>query len=518
MWIANAEHIRNLDRRATEEFGIPAKLLMERAGQAVFDIVRMLLSDGGRIAVFCGKGNNGGDGLVVARLAKEAGLGVCCVVAATEDQLSPANAEQLRTARMQGIDPIFAADARWSRKLECLTNMDLVVDALLGTGARCEVKGPILEAIQAINRSGVPVVSVDVPSGIACDTGEELGESIWALRTVTFGLPKPFLFEGLGLEHSGGWTVADIGYPGALLREETGARLLDSEWVSHVLPERLRASHKGENGSVVIVAGSRNMRGAATLAARGALFSGAGLVTVASIPEVCDAVATNIPEALLLPLPELDGAIGPEAANVLLEQSGRFRAAVFGPGMTHGSPVCDFLTQVWQHWDKPCVVDADALNCVGLGVELPHADCVLTPHPGEMSRLLHTSVAEIQSDRFRSVRMAIERYNHCVLLKGPYSLVGEPNQPTLVNVTGNQGMATGGMGDVLSGIIAALLGQELPAYCAASCGMFWHGAAADACAAEIGAIGYTAGQVAESLPGARCKIISLCAQKSFSAS
>jgi ADP-dependent NAD(P)H-hydrate dehydratase / NAD(P)H-hydrate epimerase len=518
MWIATAEHIRNIDRRASDEFGIPSKVLMERAGIAVFDAVKRILPDGGRIAVICGKGNNGGDGLVAARLAKETGFGVCCLIAAPEDQLSPEAAEQLRVAHMQGIDPVFPSDARWARKLECLACFDLIVDALLGTGARCEVKGSVKEAIQGINRSGVPVVSIDVPSGISCDTGEELGESVWALHTVTFGLPKPFLFEGTGLEHSGCWTVSEIGYPNVLLREPTEARVLDREWVANLLPERLKASHKGENGSVLIVAGSRNMRGAASLAAHAAVRSGAGLVTVAGTADVCAAVASNVPEALLMPLPEENGTIGAGAARFLLDQASRFHSAVFGPGLTHEPAILEFLGAVWREWTKPCVIDADALNAVGQGVRLPNAECVLTPHPGEMSRLLHTSTAEIQSDRFRSVRQAADRYNHCVLLKGPYSLVAEPGQPILVNQTGNPGMASGGMGDVLSGVIATLLGQDLATYYAASCGMYWHGAAADLCATEIGSIGYSASQVAAALPRARCGIISSCDKKSCSAS
>src|SRR5579859_303896 len=223
MWIASSEHSQIIDRRASEEFGISTKVLMERAGLAVFEAVQELLPDGGRITVCCGKGNNGGDGLVVARLAKAHKYQVEVLVACEEADLRADAAEQLHTARAQGIEPIFASDPRWVKKSECVGCRDLIVDALLGTGAKSEVRGVIKTAIQAINRSGVPVVAVDVPSGILCDTGEELGESVWATRTVSMGLPKPFLFEGIGLEHSGHWTVADIGYPCSLLKEPTEA-------------------------------------------------------------------------------------------------------------------------------------------------------------------------------------------------------------------------------------------------------------------------------------------------------
>ncbi len=516
MWISTAEHSSTIDRRASEEFGVPAKVLMERAGLAVFQAVKELLPNGGRITVFCGKGNNGSDGFVVARLALEDHFVVDCLVATEEDNLTPDAREQMVMARAQGVQPIFYSDARWQRKAESLGCRDLIVDALLGTGAKCEVKAGIKEAIQFINRSGVPVVSVDVPSGICCNTGEELGESVWALRTVTFGLPKRFLFEGIGIEHAGYWTVAEIGIPSVLLNEPTMARLIDSEWVANLLPERLRASNKGDNGSILIVAGSHAMRGAASLAAKAAVRGGAGLVTVAGISDVLNAVSANVPEAILLPLPERNGVISPDAAPIIIENQKRFDSALFGPGMTHEQPVLDFLSSVWQEWDRPCVIDADALNAVSKGVCLPDVECVLTPHPGEMSRLLHCSVAEIQADRFRTVIQAVDELDRCILLKGPYTIVAEPGQPMMVNCTGNPGLASAGMGDVLGGLIATLLAQDLPGYYAASCGMYWHGASADVCSTEIGPIGYSASDVADTLAKARCRIVSACHRKLFS--
>lgn len=511
MWIADREHGRQIDRRATEQYEIPVRVLMERAGLAVFEAIREIRPKGGRIGVVCGKGNNGGDGFVVARLAKENGYSVECLVAAHPGELTPEADEQMRVARAQGIEPMYFGDKRWETHAECLGSRDLLVDAVLGTGVRGEPQGPALEAIQAINRSGVPVVSVDIPSGIDCDTGEELGDSVWAMRTVTFGQPKPFLFQGVGLEHSGYWTVADIGIPSALLSEPTEARLIDDHWVCAFLPERLRGSHKGQNGAVLIVAGSRGMPGAASLAARSALRSGAGLVTVAGIESVCQAVASHVPEAILLPLPETPcGVISPEGATMLVERQSRFTGALFGPGLTHNDPVLKLLGSVWERWEVPSVIDADALNSVSRGVSLPPADCVLTPHPGEMSRMLERSIAEIQADRFLTVEAAVQRFRKAVLLKGPYSIVGEPEHPMIVNSTGNAGMASGGMGDVLSGTIVTLLSQEVPAYQAASSGMYWHGLAGDICAQEIGTIGYTATEVADALPKARATITERC--------
>jgi NAD(P)H-hydrate epimerase len=506
MWIATAEQSRTIDRRASEEFGLSSAVLMERAGIAVFETVKSLLPEGGRITVFCGRGNNGGDGFVVARLAKDAGYGVECLVAADEPDLRPDAANQMRIAHAQDVPIVFYSDARWLRRTECLGCRDLIVDGLLGTGAHNAVKGPIKEAIQAINRSGVPVVAIDIPSGIHADTGEELGESIWALRTVTIGLPKPFLFEGIGLEHAGYWTVEDIGFPNALLHAPTGARLIEGDWVASMLPERMRASHKGDNGSLLIVAGSAGMRGAAVLAARAALRAGIGLVTVASLPVVCDAVAAALPEALLLPIDELNR----RSAEQIFRFGRTFDAAVFGPGLTHEPHVLDFLDEIWRNWTVPCVVDADGLNAVVDGLALPPGDCVLTPHPGEMSRLLHLSTAEVQHDRFHSVNLATHQYEKTVLLKGPYTLIGENAQPTLVNTTGNPGQASGGMGDVLSGVIGTLLAQDVDAYHAAAFAAHWHGRAADDCAQEFGMIGYRASEVADALPKVRARMISAC--------
>ena len=513
MWIAPAEHVRRLDLRATQEFGIPANVLMERAGLAVFEAIREMLPEGGHIAVFCGKGNNGGDGFVAARIALQNGFGVDVLVACEEADLRPEARDQMQSARAAGVVPIFYNDPRWFARADCTGCRDLVIDALLGTGAKAQVEGSIKEAIQAINKSGVPVLAVDVPSGIHCDTGEELGESVWALRTVTFGLPRPFLFQGTGLEHSGYWSIAGIGYPSALMNEATSARLVESDWVAQLLPERLRASHKGENGSILIVAGSRSMTGAAVLAARAAIRSGAGLVTVASTAHVCDAVNSALPEALTMPLPEVDGVISPAAAEVLAEVQSRYHSALFGPGLTHRNPILEFLSELWKVWQAPCVIDADALNSVSQGVALPNTDCVLTPHPGEMSRLLHSSIAEIQADRFQTVIQAVEQYRRTILLKGPYSIIGDPDEPMMVNSTGNPGLASGGMGDILAGMTATLLAQDLPAYYAVSCAAYWHGLAADHCASEIGPIGYTATEVSNSLPMARVKIVESCVQR-----
>jgi NAD(P)H-hydrate epimerase len=510
MWIANAERTRTLEHRTECEYGIATSVLIERAGMAIFDALRQLMPDSGRVAVFCGKGHNGCDGLVAARIAHERGYRVEVIMGCEEAELVDLTRRQFEMCRAAGLQISFPNDGCWCRRLEQISQKDVIIDALLGIGAKREVHGSVKIAIQSINRSGVPVISVDVPSGICCDTGEELGESIWALRTITFGMAKPFLFQGIGLEHAGFWTVSEIGFPQPLLTEPTEARMLDSEWVASLLPERLKASHKGDNGHVLIVAGSKWMRGAATLAAKAAFAAGAGLVTVAGISAVCDAVAANIPEVLLLPLPEENGVVIEEAADEILRYQHKFTSALIGPGLSVEPSVHSFLGRLFKSLTIPAVIDADAITCVANGIALPATDCVLTPHPGEMSRLLHASIAEVQADRFRTVDHAVGEYKQCILLKGPYSIVGEAGQPKLVNSTGNPGQASAGMGDVLGGMIATLLAQDIPGYYAAGCGMFWHGAAADICAELIGPIGYKASDVAGALPQARARIVSSC--------
>lgn len=516
MWIATAEQSRAIDRRSTEEFRIPARVLMERAGLAVFEAIQKMLPERGCLAVFCGKGNNGGDAFVTARAALDRGYVVNCFVAANPGELTAEAEEQRQISEAQGVVTLFRNDPRWDRQIAKLGCHDLVVDGLLGTGAKGAVSGPIQEAIHAINHCGVPVIAVDMPSGIDADSGEELGESVWALKTVTFGLPKRGLFQGIGLEHAGFWEVADIGFPRSLLDEPTDVRLVCGEMVGRMLPERLRASHKGENGSLLIVAGSESMPGAASLAAMAAIRSGVGLVTVASIPSVCHSVASNVPEAITIPLAERYGTISPDAAPALLDLQHRFHATIFGPGLTHREAILNLLSEVWANWQLPSVIDADALNAVSQGVPLPATSCVMTPHPGELSRLMATTAAEVQSNRFQSVKQAVAAFGQVCLLKGPYTIVGVPDEPMVVNCTGNPGMASAGMGDVLSGVIGTLLAQELPPCAAAISAAYWHGRAGDVCADDIGPIGYSAGDVARALPKARAKITSSCDGSSFS--
>lgn len=507
MWIADAARCREIDRRSIQEFGIGSETLMERAGAAVYKAVREIMPRRFRLTVFCGKGNNGGDGFVVARRAIEDGQEARCLVAARASELSPDSATQLGKLRALDGSAVFYDDVGWFEACEQSANSDVIVDALLGTGASGEVVGPTRGCVELIGRLDLPVVSVDVPSGLDTDSGTVLGVAVAAHRTVTFGLPKPCFFQGAGVELAGKWRVADIGFPPELLQAPTDARLTEADWAAARLPRRRTASHKGDHGHTIVVAGSARMPGAAVLAAMGALRSGAGLVTVAGIESVCRNAAAHLPEVLLLPLPEASGVVAPDAAGVLLERSSAYDSAVFGPGLTCETPVLEFLGQLWPEWGVPSVVDADGLNAVAqAGIGLPRK-CVLTPHPGETARLLGLGAADVQAKRFETARQAAERFAATVLLKGAFSVAASPGLPLSVNPTGNPGMAAGGMGDVLAGVVGALLARGMEHHDAATLGMYWHGLAGDLCADEVGPAGFSARDLARRLPAAQAKML-----------
>ncbi|HMS54803.1 MAG TPA: NAD(P)H-hydrate epimerase [Fimbriimonadaceae bacterium] len=254
MWIACADRCREIDRRAAAEFGLTPAVLIERAGDSSARLVRELLPEGGKVVIFCGKGNNGADGLALARTI-QGEFTIEVLLVSEPNELSPDAAVQYEATSKSGVQVLTPCSPNHGHVLQTLGQFDLIVDALLGTGASGEVRGTVRGAILAINKSGVPVLSLDVPSGIETDTGHELGESIWALKTITFGLPKPCFFQGTGLEHAGYWEVDPIGFPNELLSEDTGIWLSQQEFVRQCLPERHRGGHKGAHGSVLIVAG-----------------------------------------------------------------------------------------------------------------------------------------------------------------------------------------------------------------------------------------------------------------------
>lgn len=506
-WIATSEQCREMDRQA-EALGISVESLMHEAGRAVAACALEKFSEARRIVVLCGKGNNGGDGLVAARLLAEHQRRVEVLIAAPRSELNSNAERELERLREPGIAPIASPDREWESRLNQLRSADLLIDALLGTGAKGAPAGEVAQAIEAANSSGRPILAVDVPSGIDADSGAAMGRAIAAARTVTFGLAKPFAFQGAGLLAAGEVEVATIGFPEALLETPRQARTLELEDARARHIGRPRDAHKGSEGHVVILAGHDRMPGAAVLAARGALRAGAGLVTVTSTETVIGHAASLLPEAIHVPLPDEAGVLGISASDAVLNALSNADALVVGPGLGTWPETSELLAKVMQAVKAPAVIDADALNLIALGLDLPAGPAILTPHPGEAGRLLKTDSAQVQADRFASARRLAENSKKTVVLKGACSLVAEPVAPLWVNTTGNPGMASPGMGDVLAGLLGALLAKGLSPGDAAALGVYWHGLAGDRCAANMGLAGYLASEVADALPQARATIAS----------
>lgn len=504
MRVVTAAQIAELDRRAVEEHGIPAARLMDAAGRRTAQAAGMVLQGrgGGRVLVLAGKGNNGGDGLVAARYLRTAGFDVTAVLAVPDKEFSGEARRALTAAAEAGvaIQPGVGA-----RSAALVVGADLIVDALFGTGFRGPARGDPAALIEAANRSARPILAVDVPSGLEADTGRWEGPCIRATATVTMGLPKIGLLVYPGAEMAGTICVADIGYPVDLRDDPSvNTHLVTSEMVRALLPLRRPDTHKGTYGRLLIVAGSVGFTGAAVLATLGALRTGAGLVTVAVPQSIYPIVAAKITEGMPTPLPDAGVALAPEAVSKVGELAAAADVVAVGPGLSRTTGPLHVVEHLLAG-QRPLVIDADGLNVLAgqtKGLERPHAPAVLTPHPGELGRLIGKSADEIQRDRLGGARAAAARFGSVVVLKGARTVVATPDGEAFIVPTGNPGMATGGMGDVLTGAVASLVGQGLPLAQAAYAAAYLHGLAADLIAQERGMVGMLASEVADHLPEA----------------
>ena len=457
-----AEQVRALDRCAIAQFGIPGLTLMERAGAAAFGLLRTRWPAARHITVLCGTGNNGGDGFVVARLALQAGLDVRLLQLGDTKKLQGdalASAEKFRQAG--GCVELF-------NELDFST--DLIVDAVLGTGLERAVSGPWETALLAANRHPAPVFALDIPSGLHSDSGRILGCAIRAETTITFIGLKQGMFTGAGPDCCGRIAVDDLEVPGEVYQTvQESARLLRWQTFAAQLVPRRRTLHKGDCGHLLLVGGDTGFLGAVRMAGEAALRTGAGLVSIATRPEHAALIASQRPELM---------CHGVEQPDALLPLLARADAVAIGPGLGQQEWGQRMLRRVLQS-KLPLIVDADALNLLAMEPE-QRESWVLTPHPGEAARLLGCTTAEIQADRFLAVSRLQQRYGGVALLKGAGTLISSaPGKQTGLCCEGNPGMASGGMGDLLTGIVGSLVVQGKAIKMAAEMGVCLHGAAAD---------------------------------------
>jgi NAD(P)H-hydrate epimerase len=502
MIVVTAAEMRALDRW-TIEHGTPGTVLMERAGAGAAQVLRAQWPrPGGPAIVCCGKGNNGGDGFVIARHLRRARVGAeVWLVGRAEDVRGDA-AEMLRQWR--GAVTTVETPGQLDPLRRRLARAGVVVDALLGTGLNAPVEGVLAAVIDAINDAGRPVFAVDIPSGLSSDTGRAMGTAVRAGVTATFAFPKLGQVIYPGAELCGRLEVVDIGIPAdALAAVRPDMRLLEAAEVGRLLPRRRRDSHKGTFGHVLVVAGSRGKTGAALLASAAVARAGAGLTTLAAAASLLPVIEGHSREIMSEPLPDgPDGTAALDDGTLLERLLGGRAAVVCGPGLGQAEGTRALVAHVVRHAAAPLVLDADGLNLVAgttLLRERP-APTVVTPHPGEMARLLGCSTEDVQADRIATARRFAAEQGVVTVLKGARTVIASPEGGVAISPTGNPGMASGGMGDVLSGIIGGLLAQGLEAGAAAALGVFAHGAAADAVTARRGEVGLLAGDLLDELP------------------
>jgi ADP-dependent NAD(P)H-hydrate dehydratase / NAD(P)H-hydrate epimerase len=518
MILLSAAESRELDRLSEVKFGIQSYDLMRRAGEAVADLVLRRWPDtiGAPVLVVVGKGNNGGDGLVAARKLMQAGARARAILLARAADLKgdAARAHGDYVAAGGSIVEVTSIDAIGAAiRAE---KPAAVVDAIFGIGLNAEVRGLARAAIEAISSLDVPVAAVDIASGVNADTGALMGAAIGADLTVTFGYAKYGHVSYPGAGFTGDLEIVDIGFAPAAI-DEIGplGRMIEGMEAAALLKPRADNTHKGTYGHMLIIAGSRGKSGAAILAARGALRMGAGLVTAAIPRSIGAIVATGQPELMTAPMPDHEGHFAALATlDELKSLAPGMSALVVGPGIGMSDDTRDlvaWLVREGAQPDRPLLIDADGLTVLAaLGPALlksARGPVVLTPHPGEMARLLGISTAAVNADRIGAACRLAETTGAAVLLKGARTIIATPEGRVSVNSSGNPGMATPGMGDVLSGMVGALLGHGMAAGDALALAAFVHGLAADRLASRLGPVGYLAGDLAAELPAAIASVM-----------
>ncbi|HEX9020196.1 MAG TPA: NAD(P)H-hydrate dehydratase [Nitrospirota bacterium] len=504
MKIVTTRQIKNIDRRAIKDFGIPGPVLMENAATAVMAEMEKFFDGlgGVRVGIICGKGNNGGDGLALARKLRIRGVAVRVALLAPFAAVTGEARVNLSILRKTDVEIVQNASAH--ALSDVISWADILVDAMLGVGLSSPLKGIYARAVAMVNGSGRPVVAIDIPTGIDADMGAVMGSAIKADLTVTMALLKRGLVLHPGTQHAGTVRIADIGIPAEVVdREKITATLLTRGAAWGVLGRRALDAHKGSFGHVMIIAGSQGKAGAAVMAARGALRSGAGLVSVAAAQSLVPIIQSQVFEAMCIPAAEsIDGTMGIGAEEELLRAMSSMSACAIGPGLSTHYETVQVVRNLVQGLTVPAVIDADGLNALAGSIEIlrrARAPLVLTPHPGEMGRLMGISSAEVQKDRIGVATAFAKKHNVTLVLKGAGTVIAAPNGYVFINSTGNPGMATGGTGDVLTGMIGGLLAQGHGATRAACFAVYLHGLAGDMAAKEKGEAGMIAGDLIDKI-------------------
>ncbi len=492
-----AEQMRGIDRAAMDEAGIPGIVLMENAALACVREIK----EAEKVLIFCGKGNNGGDGFAIARHLYNAGIDVEVYPVCGDDFKGDAKIN-FDIIENMGVAINFEDYTLKELALK-IAAADVVVDAIYGTGIKGEIKGFAAEIITLINENAKYILSVDIPSGINADTGEVCSVAIKADKTVTFAAYKLGMLMFPGSDYTGEVKVAPISIPEYIIEAQgIDINVIDEKLVSENYPKRNNDSQKGNYGKVFILAGSRGMSGAAYLASQSALYGGAGLVTVGVCESIADAMEAKTTEAMTVVLDDTDGHLSYTAEMEILKQLDRCDVALIGPGLGRSREVSRIVRTVLTHSAVPVIVDADALYAVAMDMDmLRHCNCplIFTPHEMEMARLINSDVEYVRSNRIEVSRQFCEEHGVTLVLKGHHTVVTSPALVQYINITGNPGMATGGSGDVLAGLIAALCARVADETIATAMAVRLHGEAGDKAAVKYGVDAMTAMDICECL-------------------
>lgn len=508
MYLVTAIEMQKMDRLTIESFGIPGRVLMENAGRGATQILFEKFGElkNKKVGIVAGRGNNGGDGFVIARYLAQKGIKATVYLLSKRTAVKGDAAANLKLLDALSIPVVEIPDRKaFSTHRTSMVHQEIWVDAIIGTGLKSGVKGYFRGIIEFINSLNKPVFAVDIPSGLDSDTGQPCGACICAHTTATFAFAKTGHILFPGANYTGNLEIVDIGIPHHIVAlVKPVQQLLTRVLVCNYFKSRLPDVHKGDAGHLLLLAGSPGKTGAAAMTAMSAMRVGAGLVTL-GLPKGINAILeAQILEAMTFPLPETnDGMLGESSFNAIMELLPGKRCLAIGPGLGSAVETKSLIRRVIQESTVPIVIDADGINSLAGYTKILQnlkVPVILTPHPGEMARLIDSSAENIQKDRVGCAKDFAERFNVHVVLKGARTIIAHPDGGVFINPTGNSGMASGGMGDVLTGIIAGLVTQGYSPETAAHAGVFLHGTAADAVADRTGPFGFLATDVMRAIP------------------